>query len=174
MLSSALTDRDIILKAADKYRTSSTRRIFCDLSIKDFINLFRKGNGTCFYSGEEFENFSDMTLERLDPSIGYVKGNVVLVRGIYNNSKEPLDRYLKSDQVPDHVRIKIMQEAIKVCQRRIDKRIKVQAELITKAAAEEERKLRVTSMRAANLSEMAKNMPRSRFQSNNRPKKDDK
>ena len=52
-------------------------------------------NNTCFYSGVTFENnFNDKltypTLDRVDSSKGYVKGNVVLCTWITNTMKSDL------------------------------------------------------------------------------------
>lgn len=163
MLSSSLNDKDIIFKAADKFKTSQQRNLECNLEIKDFVNLFRKGDGKCAYSGEEFFDGHDMTIERLDPKIGYVKGNCVLVRSIYNTRKEPLDRFLKQDGIPDSVKMTILKEAMKVLQRREAAQLEALTEKLNLEAESEARKKNVVSLRTANLAHMAGQMKRTRF-----------
>jgi len=58
--------------------------------------LYEKQNGRCFYSGANmtFIPRSDfvISLDRIDSSIGYIKGNVVLCCADINYMKGPLDR----------------------------------------------------------------------------------
>lgn len=61
------------------------------------IELWNKQNGKCFYSGVDMilkgygKNINNaMTIDRVDSSRGYVKGNVVLCCSIINKMKQNL------------------------------------------------------------------------------------
>ncbi len=55
---------------------------------EDFIEEFEKQKGVCFYSGIRLEPSGDWTvsIERVNPNIGYVKENIVLVCSIFNGT----------------------------------------------------------------------------------------
>lgn len=74
---------------------AKSRNIDFELDVKYIKELLDNQNNTCFYSGVTFENnFNDKltypTLDRIDSSKGYVKGNVVLCTWIANTMKSDL------------------------------------------------------------------------------------
>ena len=59
----------------------------CEITIDDFIDIFKKQYGLCAISHMplEFHN-GNISIDRIDPSIGYTKVNTQLVRSQYNTS----------------------------------------------------------------------------------------
>lgn len=154
MLSSSLSDKELIIKTAAKIKNAEDRKLSFTLDFKDVRKLFGKGN--CHYSGEPFLSISDVTFERLDPREGYDKGNVVLVRSTYNKARIPLDNFLKDTVMSDETRLKMLEEAAKVVKKRIHNReVAAKQKIIDDAAAK--------SCRARNLANMTLMMKRGRF-----------
>jgi hypothetical protein len=62
-----------------------------DLTPNDIINQYNKQNGLCFYTGEKLELQADspktISVDRIDSSISYTKGNIVLCCHIINTMK---------------------------------------------------------------------------------------
>ena len=66
----------------------------CELlqfSILDMLNAI--GDGNCQYTGKGFDSLDDISFERVNPKLGYVKGNVVMVKGIVNQTKGCLSSF---------------------------------------------------------------------------------
>ena len=97
---SELSEIDIIQKVAAKIRDArhSQRKPFT-LTFAQCKKLFRNTE-VCFYTGLPFEDFSDITFERVDPTLGYVNGNVVLVKAAINDFKgKNLDPFFFNNQM---------------------------------------------------------------------------
>lgn len=124
------------------------------MPLEEWVKLFRKGNGKCFYSGKEFENRNDVSFERLDPLLPYEKGNVVLVRREVNSVKSNIDKFLHSD-LSNEVQLRVLRLMVKVVERRIKKKCEEEAAAITAGA-----------LRAHRLSVMSTQMKRGRFSDN--------
>jgi len=68
-------------KYVSKRRSAHTRGLDFDLSLTDFIALFNRK--LCPYTGDRLtysrsEHSKDATLDRIDNTKGYIKGNVIL------------------------------------------------------------------------------------------------
>lgn len=71
-----------------KWRTTRDRalktKVPFDLEIKDLIIQFEKQERKCFYTDEEFASFDStrdrntLSVDKITPSLGYVRGNIVL------------------------------------------------------------------------------------------------
>lgn len=70
------------------------------------------GNGLCAYTGKEFESLQDATFERVNPSLGYVEGNVCIVALKANQQKGLLDEFVKQETIPDAMKIKLLRKAL--------------------------------------------------------------
>lgn len=70
------------------------------------------GDGNCQYTGKPFENENDATFERINPNLGYVKGNVVMVSSKANSHKSQLDHFVKGGVIPIEKKIKLMRKAL--------------------------------------------------------------
>lgn len=53
-----------------------------------------------------------LTVERLNPRLGYVKGNVVAMSYVANNAKSTIDTFLHSPQLTDAAKLKVLRKAI--------------------------------------------------------------
>jgi hypothetical protein len=73
--------------------------------------LLMVGDGNCAYTGKPFENLDDATFERVNPELGYVKGNVRMVSQLANCNKGGLDAFVKSTAIPDATKIKLLDKA---------------------------------------------------------------
>jgi hypothetical protein len=69
-----------------------------DLTVDYLVDLYNKQDGYCYYSGEKMIfgwidgkiNHNTMSLDKLDPSKGYVQGNVVWCSYLVNTMKQDL------------------------------------------------------------------------------------
>lgn len=94
-------------------KTSNRKGKDCELlqfSILDLLNAI--GDGNCQYTGKGFDSLDDISFERVNPKLGYVKGNVVMVNGIVNQTKGCLDSFVHNDVIPVPMKIKLMRKAI--------------------------------------------------------------
>lgn len=80
-------DRTLIYK----YR-SKAKCLEFDLDYKFLLSLFEKQKGMCYYTGmalrvSKGKSFDTMSLDRVDPQHGYIKGNVVFCLNCINMLK---------------------------------------------------------------------------------------
>ena len=93
-----LDKRPVTIRGALRYRLTSSKGRYghdkCDLTIEYLLDLYAQQGGRCFYTGLELspEANHDRTLsiDRIDSSVGYVKGNVVLCVWDANGMKQDL------------------------------------------------------------------------------------
>lgn len=85
------------LRASSIRRDKQKKGIPVDSNLKDtLLELWQAQQGLCYYSGvpmvlqNYFTNEYAMTVDRIIPSVGYVKGNVVLCCNIVNKIKTNL------------------------------------------------------------------------------------
>ena len=78
--------------------------------VQDVFDLI--GNGCCAYTGKEFTAIDNATFERVNPELGYVPGNVLMVTQMANSCKSNLDAFVKNDAIPDAMKIKLMRKAL--------------------------------------------------------------
>lgn len=81
-----------------------------ELTLSDILEMV--GDGNCQYTGEAFKNIGDATFERVNPSLGYVKGNVLMVSLAANQHKSRLDCFVKEGVIPDAMKIKLLRKAL--------------------------------------------------------------
>ena len=101
----------LVQKFQAKKNTTKDKR--CDImqfSAQDVLDML--GNGNCAYTDTPFINLKDATFERVNPNLGYVKGNVVMVSNAANNHKAQLDCFVKHDVIPDAMKIKLLRKAL--------------------------------------------------------------
>ena len=67
----------------------------------------------CHYTGKEFEQKGPgcLTLERINPEIGYTPENTIAVRSAANHQKSNLDAFIKGTEIPDEMKIKLLRKA---------------------------------------------------------------
>jgi len=64
-----------------------------DLDTDYLFNLYKTQNGKCYYCGIDIihnigcSDYNSISVERLNPNLGYVKGNVALVAFAINSFK---------------------------------------------------------------------------------------
>lgn len=68
---------------------------------------------TCYYSGKPFDKNGPgcLTLERINPDIGYTPENTVAVRSGTNAQKSGLDAFVKGTEIPDEMKVKLLRKA---------------------------------------------------------------
>jgi hypothetical protein len=72
---------------------SKLKNINFDLDENTLYDIYKKQNGRCYYSGLEImhnlgcSDYNSISVERLDPNLGYVKNNVVLAAFNINSLK---------------------------------------------------------------------------------------
>lgn len=72
-----------------KSRSAKANRVF-DVTVDELVAMFERQEGRCHYTGRPmtFARGPDaVSLERLNPALGYVPGNVVLAQWRINNAK---------------------------------------------------------------------------------------
>ncbi len=90
-----------------------TRDKTCELSSFNMLEIIDMlGDGVCKYTGKEFASLKDATFERINPNVGYVPGNVVMVSQVANTKKSQLDAFVKTGCIPDNVKVKLLRKAL--------------------------------------------------------------
>lgn len=91
-----MNDIELATKFIRKHQSSISRNIVFDLSFTSFKNLMRAKK--CYYTGVTLttatgpsQKETDRTIDRIDPSKGYVKGNVVACCYKANQIKSTLE-----------------------------------------------------------------------------------
>lgn len=85
----------------DKFRRLKVRasmgNMSFDLDKQYFIDLFHKQNGKCFYTGHNMDTTAgngsrpnDMSIDKIIPELGYIKGNIVFCTKRMNTIKNDL------------------------------------------------------------------------------------
>lgn len=98
---SEMTEQEIICKVGAKVYSckKGKREIEYELTFAQSIKLF-KNTEVCYYTGQPFTDWNDITFERINPLLGYVKGNVVLVKSAANSFKgATLDGFLFNNPI---------------------------------------------------------------------------
>lgn len=109
-----------IVKSAERYRSNPKNRLgyllysaksrsvkegrAFEIDIEYLCNLYEQQAGLCFYTGRpmSLDTGDDaISIERKDPSLGYVVGNVVLTCWIVNNMK----RHMRQQEFIDMCRL---------------------------------------------------------------------
>lgn len=80
------------------------------LTLSELLEIV--GDGNCAYTGKEFIDINDATFERVNPQLGYVKGNVVMVSREANQHKATLDAFVKKEGIPDAMKVKLLRKAL--------------------------------------------------------------
>lgn len=150
MLTTDLDYNTIIIKMGEKIKNAGKRNLIFDFTLAQFKRLFKQG--TCAYSGEAFDGTNDMTIERLDPLVGYTHGNCVIVRDKMNVMRKPLDDFLREVRLTDEQKVTMLEYALKVAKNRV-----------IEAGRREQEALMAKHLRASNLAMMASDMKRKRF-----------
>lgn len=118
MKASEVCERDLVTKLASHYKSAKNRGIECKLTFSQFVKLFQKYD-VCGYSGQEYCNINDISIERLDPDLPYSVSNCKLVKTNYNTNRGDIDRFIRNDNLTDEAKIVMMKDAIKVIRNRI-------------------------------------------------------
>lgn len=92
------------------------------MSLSDLVEML--GDGKCAYTGKEFETLQDITFERVNPKVGYVPGNVLLVNYKGNIHKAKLDAFMHECTIPDAMKIKLLRKALYQLEKANGKNIK--------------------------------------------------
>ena len=77
-------------------RRCSDKKLVCEIDEKYIIDLYKKQNGLCYYTGIKMELISTnenkkvVSVDRVDSTQGYLKSNVVLCCWVVNNIKQDL------------------------------------------------------------------------------------
>lgn len=108
----------------NKVKSSKERGLAFELSLQFFLDLFK--SPVCAYTGikltipnEGIQKPTDLTLERIDPLVGYTETNTIVVSQYANSVKATLDSFLHS-KLSDEAKRKILSQALY----RVNKRIK--------------------------------------------------
>lgn len=97
---STVTDNTIFGKFYNLMKHAKKRNKDFTITIQHFTKLFEENNGQCSYTGEYFSDIpnSEMypSIDRINPSYGYIPGNIVICTRFSNNIKE---RYFESGDI---------------------------------------------------------------------------
>jgi len=145
---------DILAKKLGGLRGNGATCAKNNMSAKQWIDLFQKGDGHCQYSGEKFSDINDISFERIDPTRPYEKGNVLLIKTKYNNAKSNVDRLLHMESLSDEMVIRLLQEGIKVVRKRIKKKVSdLNKELASQAVNQNLRVAMFTNLKRGRFSD---------------------
>jgi hypothetical protein len=82
-------------------RSAEVRGLSFDLDLAFLEDLYREQNGKCFYTGEPMSTVANdetcLSIDRVDSTLGYLKGNVVLTGWNANKMKQdlPLSEFVR-------------------------------------------------------------------------------
>lgn len=79
-----------------------------DITLEEFQELYK--SPTCSYTGKPLV---DSTIERINPFLGYVHGNVTIVNDKANSIKAALDSFVKNSLILKDVKIMLLKVMIK-------------------------------------------------------------
>lgn len=89
-----IPEQELIVKTSNKITSAMDKGQPFYLTFKQVQKIF-DSQSACAYSGELFGTIGDITFERVNPRLGYVKGNVVLVKSHLNQLKgKTIDRFI--------------------------------------------------------------------------------
>jgi len=88
------------MRASEIRRKCKQKNIPYDSDIRNLLlNQWEKQKGLCFYSGRQMSisgdyhtNLYAMTVDKIDPSLGYVRNNIVMCCRIFNAMKQNLNQ----------------------------------------------------------------------------------
>lgn len=98
------TDEEIAKRFMSKKKSSAKRGIFFQLSLEEYLRMFRSSDGHCAFTGlpmkwvtkQEHTSRMDIpSVERIDAKKGYESGNICLIRRDVNCTK---GTYIDSDK----------------------------------------------------------------------------
>lgn len=98
---SEMTEQEILVKVGAKIKSchEHKRELQYELTFAQTLKIFRSTE-VCFYTGQPFTDWNDITFERINPLLGYVKGNVVLVKNSVNSFKgSTLDKFFYGNPI---------------------------------------------------------------------------
>lgn len=103
---------DTLLSKLDKKtkRTKDKECALLDFSLFELLEVI--GDGNCQYTKKPFDSMDDVSFERVNPNLGYVRGNVITVKSAVNQSKGNLDAFAKSRIFTTEQKIKLMRKAL--------------------------------------------------------------
>lgn len=89
-----IPEQELIIKVGNKIASAMASDHPFFMSFKEVQKLFNSQRA-CAYSGATFSTIGDITFERVNPRLPYIKGNVVLVRKQLNGLKgTTIDRFI--------------------------------------------------------------------------------
>lgn len=114
-------DLNIANGYVSKYNSSKSRGIEFLLSLDTFSELVE--TEICAYTGKTMKHEGGggdrLTLERVNPFLGYIEGNVVAVTSAANTEKSKLDDFLKSNDIPIEMKIKLLRKATYILEKKL-------------------------------------------------------
>lgn len=89
-----IPEQELIIKVGNKIASALASEHPFYLTFRQCQTLFNSQRA-CAYSGEMFSSIGDITFERINPRLPYIKGNVLLVRKHLNQLKgNTIDRFI--------------------------------------------------------------------------------
>jgi len=104
-----------------KSRNSKSANQSFALTYIEFYRLM--ATPVCAYSGKTFsmdpQSQYSMSMERVNPQIGYTPENTIAVTKAANSEKARLDAFIKGEEIPLEMKIKLMYKAIYQMQKQL-------------------------------------------------------
>lgn len=106
------------IKVAQRYINKSTdaerRGLSFSLTYPEFYKIV--ASPVCAYSGKPFaideKGVYAMTLERINPVLGYTPDNTIAVTSAANSEKSRLDAFVKGQEILPEMKIKLLRKAL--------------------------------------------------------------
>lgn len=106
------------IKVAQRYLNKSVdaerRGLSFSLTYPEFYKIV--ASPVCAYSGKTFaiddKGVYAMTLERINPTLGYTPDNTIAVTSAANNEKSRLDAFVKGQEILPEMKIKLLRKAL--------------------------------------------------------------
>lgn len=108
-------DTKVARMLLNKSQHAKAKGVFFSLTFADMEALYEATH--CAYTGVEMMPTPDKsgthkTIERVNPELGYVRGNVVAVTSESNSHKSQLDSFVKGSCIPDSMKVKLLRKAL--------------------------------------------------------------
>ena len=113
------------LRIADLYlqksRNAKSANQSFGLTYIEFYQLM--ATPICAYSGKTFsmdpQSPYSMSMERINPQIGYTPENTIAVTKAANTEKSRLDAFIKGEEIPPEMKIKLLNKAVYQMQKQL-------------------------------------------------------
>lgn len=105
--------KNVLAMYMQKKENANERGIEFNLPLDEFSKLQKRSH--CAYTGQPFQRDDrelKRTFERIDPTKGYLHGNVIACSAAANQAKSGLDSFEQNPVIPDEMKVHLLERAL--------------------------------------------------------------